>query len=78
MKPVIDKRRCSALEAVCLVIPACPNGAIVYVEDNDEPLGGRIVIDYTLCDACGTYAVECCGEAIQMQDVSTSRAASAS
>ena len=78
MKPVIDKRRCSALEAVCLAIPACPNGAIAYVEDDDEPLGGRIVIDYKLCDECGTCAVECCGEAIQMQDVSPSSVASAS
>jgi Pyruvate/2-oxoacid:ferredoxin oxidoreductase delta subunit len=76
VKPVIDKRRCSALEAVCLAIPACPIGAIAYVEDDDEPLGGRIVIDYTLCDECGTCAHECCGEAIQMQDVSLPNATS--
>jgi Pyruvate/2-oxoacid:ferredoxin oxidoreductase delta subunit len=74
MKPVIEKRRCSALEAVCLAIPACPTGAITYVEDDNEPLGGRIVIDYTLCDECGICAVECCGEAIRMQDISLSDA----
>jgi Pyruvate/2-oxoacid:ferredoxin oxidoreductase delta subunit len=78
MKPVIYKRRCSALESVCLAIPACPNGAIAYVEDDEEPLGGRIVIDYTLCDECGTCADECCGEAIKMEDESPSGAASAS
>jgi Pyruvate/2-oxoacid:ferredoxin oxidoreductase delta subunit len=78
MKPVIDKRRCPALEAVCLAIPACPTGAIAYVEDDDEPLGGRIVIDYTLCDECGTCADECCGEAIEMRDISLSGATPAS
>jgi Pyruvate/2-oxoacid:ferredoxin oxidoreductase delta subunit len=76
MKPVIDKRRCSALESVCLAIPACPNRAIAYVEDDEEPLGGRIVVDYALCDECGACVAECCGEAIQMRDVSPSDAAS--
>lgn len=69
MKPVINKRRCAAQQAICTVIPACPVEAIVYVEDENEPLGGRIVIDASLCNECGVCAAVCCGNAIEMKDI---------
>ena len=67
MKPVIDKRRCSAQRDICTAIRVCAAGAIAYLEDEQEPLGGRIVIDYALCNDCGLCAAECCGHAIEMQ-----------
>jgi len=69
MKPVINKRRCSAEKDVCTAIKVCSEGAIQYVEDEDEPLGGRIVIDYASCDECGLCATECCGQAIDMKSL---------
>ncbi|MCG1013204.1 4Fe-4S binding protein [Tepidanaerobacter sp. GT38] len=52
---------------ICKAIIACLNHAISYVEDDDEPLGGRIEIDYAKCTGCGTCAKECCGMAIIME-----------
>jgi Pyruvate/2-oxoacid:ferredoxin oxidoreductase delta subunit len=66
MKPTINKRKCPAQKDVCKVIAACPPHAIRYVEDVNEPLGGEIVIDEGLCDACGICVTECCGDAIDM------------
>lgn len=42
LQPVLNKRRCSAMEQICLAIPACPQHAMFYVADEQEPLGGRI------------------------------------
>jgi ferredoxin len=53
---------------MCKAIPACPNGAISYVEDEEEPLGGRIVFDQSKCKGCGKCAEECCGKAIEMKE----------
>ncbi len=69
MLPVIIKRRCPAQDQVCKAIPACPRGAIRYVADEAERLGGKIVFDYEKCDACGICVTECCGSAIEMQPV---------
>jgi Pyruvate/2-oxoacid:ferredoxin oxidoreductase delta subunit len=66
MKPVINKRKCSATEEWCNAIPACPNGAIYHVLDASEPLGGKIMIDDAKCDGCGVCVEECCGYAIEM------------
>lgn len=66
MKPVIDKRRCPAQNDICQAITVCSTGAIYYIEDEAEPLGGRIEMDYTLCNACGLCVTACCGGAITM------------
>jgi ferredoxin len=66
MKPSVDKRKCPAQNELCKAIPACPTGAISYVEDENEPLGGKIVIDETLCNDCGLCVDACCGQAIEM------------
>ncbi len=64
MTPTINKRKCPAQNEICKAIPACPAGAITYVEDEQEPLGGKIVIDAALCDDCGACIEACCGQAI--------------
>lgn len=46
---------------------ACPNKAFTYVEDDDEPIGGRIEIDYEKCKGCGKCAECCCGHCIEMR-----------
>lgn len=58
MRPVILKEKCPAQANICKAIIACPNHAISYVEDDDEPLGGRIEIDHAKCTGCGTCAKE--------------------
>lgn len=67
MQPFINKRRCPAQDKICKAIPACPKGAIRYVADESEPLGGKIVFDYELCDECGACEQACCGSAIEMR-----------
>jgi Pyruvate/2-oxoacid:ferredoxin oxidoreductase delta subunit len=67
MLPYIIKRRCPAQDKMCKAIPACPSGAIGYVVDEAEPLGGKIVFDYEKCDGCGICVKECCGSAIEMR-----------
>ncbi|MBE0068593.1 MAG: hypothetical protein PWQ59_2274 [Thermoanaerobacterium sp.] len=55
MRSVILKEKCPAQANVSKSIIACPSHAMSYVKDN-EPLGGRIEIDYTKCTRCGTCA----------------------
>jgi len=66
MKPTVVKKTCPAMKDICTVIPACPTGAIQHVADEQEPLGGRIVIDEARCNGCGICVTECCGHAIVM------------
>ncbi len=67
MKPYIIKRKCPAQKDICKAIAACPMGAISYVKDAQERLGGKIVFDYDKCDDCGQCVTECCGAAIEMR-----------
>jgi Pyruvate/2-oxoacid:ferredoxin oxidoreductase delta subunit len=67
LKPYINARRCPAQEDICEIIPVCPQGAIIYVKDEGEPLGGRIAFDYDKCDGCGVCFAECCGSAVEMR-----------
>jgi ferredoxin len=66
MKPFLNKRKCPAQELVCKAIPACPENAIIYVADASLPLGGRILLDDELCNACGACVGACCGNAIEL------------
>lgn len=65
MTIIVNKRKCPAQADICTVIKACPNEAIRYVEDEQEPLGGRIEIEVALCDDCGLCIEVCCGHAIK-------------
>lgn len=67
MKPVLDERKCPMQGQICEAIPACPEGAILYIADIAAPLGGRIVFDYEKCNECGTCITECCGDAIELK-----------
>lgn len=67
MKPVLNERKCPAQGQICPAIPACPEGAILYVEDPDAPLGGRIVFDDERCNGCGACVDACCGAAIELK-----------
>jgi len=51
---------------MCNPIKVCTTGAIYYVEDENEPLGGKILFDDDKCDGCGLCVSECCGHAIEM------------
>jgi Pyruvate/2-oxoacid:ferredoxin oxidoreductase delta subunit len=69
MKPRLMSRRCPVQRDLCTAIKVCTTGAIYYLEDENEPLGGRILFDYEKCNECGRCAVECCGHAIEMVEV---------
>ena len=64
MPAVVKKRKCPEQEQLCQAISACPSNAITYQADEDEPLGGKIVIDLQRCDDCGLCVTACCGQAI--------------
>jgi ferredoxin len=66
MTAVVNKRKCPAQKKLCQAIPACPNGAIHYQEDENAPLGGVILIDADKCSDCGACVEACCGSAIQI------------
>ena len=68
MKPFIVKERCAAQPDICPPMKACPNSAFSYVEDEDEPIGGRIEIDLEKCGSCGKCVDICCGHCIEMRD----------
>ncbi len=76
MKPVlpapalqaqVDERKCPAMES-CPAIPACSEGAIRHVTDRKTRLGGRIVIELSICNGCGDCVPACCGNAIVLAE----------
>lgn len=67
-RPFIIKERCAAQPDICPPIKTCPLHAISYLEDDDEPLGGYILIDLTKCDGCGICVTNCCGQCIEMRN----------
>ena len=66
MKPIINKKKCPAQKEMCQAIQACRDGALKYIEDDNEPLGGKIIVDEALCRECGLCVEACCGQAIEM------------
>ena len=66
-KPVMDKRFCPVDPDFCKVMAACPQQAIIFVRNEDEPIGGQIEFDDEKCDGCGACAEVCCGHAIAMR-----------
>jgi Fe-S-cluster-containing hydrogenase component 2 len=67
MTAVVVKRKCPAQNDLCQAIPACPNNAISYHTDDNEPLGGKIVVDTEKCNDCGACVQACCGQAMEIQ-----------
>ena len=67
MKPILNEQKCPAQGQICLAIPACTEGAILYIVDENAPLGGRIVFDYEKCNECGACVDACCGKAIDLK-----------
>jgi len=67
MKAYIDKRKCSSDNRICKPITECPEKAISWIEDEDEPLGSRMEIDEEKCTGCGICVPLCCGDAIEVR-----------
>ncbi|HBE80784.1 MAG TPA: hypothetical protein DDW65_23810 [Firmicutes bacterium] len=67
MKPFLLKHKCAVQKDICTAIKACPTAAITYEEEENEPLGGKILFDFEKCNECGKCATECCGQAIEMR-----------
>jgi NAD-dependent dihydropyrimidine dehydrogenase PreA subunit len=67
MKPVLDERKCPALDYICKAIPACPVQAISYLQDDDLPLDGKIIFVYGSRNNCGECVEACCGSAIEVK-----------
>lgn len=67
MKAYIDKAKCASDNRMCKPIKACPEKAITWTEDDDEPLGSRTEIDASKCNGCGICVSLCCGNAIEVK-----------
>ena len=67
MKPYIIKEKCAAQPDICPPMKSCPNNDFSYIEDDDEPIGGRIEINYEKCERCGKCVDLCCGNCIDMR-----------
>ena len=65
MKPAIDERKCPA-QIIFPAIPACIEGAILYVKDANTRLGGRIIINNERSNSYGACVDACCGTAIAL------------
>lgn len=67
MRPYINDMKCIVNMDLCTVIRQCDQKAISYIKDDNEPLGGKIIFDYSKCNECGNCARLCCGNAIEMK-----------
>lgn len=67
MNPFIVKERCAAQPDICPPMKACPNNSFTFIEDEDEPIGGRMEIDLEKCEGCGQCVELCCGSCIEMR-----------
>lgn len=67
MKPFIIKEKYAAQPDICPPMKACPNNAFFCVENEDEPIGGRIEIALEKCEGFGKCAEICCGHCIGMK-----------
>lgn len=67
MTAVVIKKKCPAQNELCKAIPACPTGALTYQADENEPLGGKILVDAEKCDDCGACIQACCGQAMEIR-----------
>lgn len=66
MRPYINEKKCYVNPQICTAIKGCDQNAISYIEDDEEPLGGKIIFDYEKCNECGNCAKVCCGDAIDI------------
>ena len=67
MKPIILREKCAAQPTICPPMKDCPQAAFIYIEDEDEPLGGMMEINPEKCDGCGICVSICCGNCIEMR-----------
>jgi len=67
MKAYIDKRKCPSENRMCKPLVECPEKAISWIEDDDEPLGSRMEIDEEKCTGCGICVPLCCGNCIEIR-----------
>ena len=67
MKAYIDKRKCPSENRMCKPLSECPEKAISWIEDDDEPLGSRMEIDEEKCTGCGICVPLCCGNCIEVK-----------
>ena len=67
MKAYIDKRKCASEKGLCKPLTECPEKAITWIEDDDEPLGSRMEIDEEKCTGCGICVPLCCGDCIEVR-----------
>ncbi len=67
MKAHIIKERCAADSRICKPLKECPENAICFIEDENEPLGGYMKIEIEKCSGCGICVPLCCGNCIEIK-----------
>ena len=68
MKAIIEKKKCASEPRICQPLKACPQKAISWVQDSNEPLGSRMEVNPALCDGCGICVDLCCGHCIHLNE----------
>ena len=66
MKARIDNRKCYSDNRLCKPITQCPEKAISWIEDENEPLGSRVEINAEKCTGCCICVPLCCGDCIDL------------
>jgi ferredoxin len=66
MPILIKKRNGPAQKDLCKVISACPKTALQYQDDENKPLGGKIIVIADKCDLCGARVDARCSKAIEI------------
>lgn len=67
MTAKIDKQKCASDNRICKPLTLCPEKAIVWIEDEDEPLGSRMEVIEEKCTGCGICVSLCCGNCIEIK-----------
>ena len=67
MRAYIHKDKCASDQRICRPLAECPEGAISWVQDDEEPLGSRMEVDGKACVGCGVCVSLCCGDCIELR-----------
>jgi len=67
MTAKIDKQKCASDNRICEPLTLCPEKVLVWIEDDEEPLGSRMEVIEEKCIGCGICILLCCENCIEVK-----------